>query len=121
VLFRGDSADDQGGGIHIVHEFIALFTFDRSGYLLEAHIDALGLRDELDPEHAEKVFQQRLLELGPITYGSIQIFPFQVEKFGVVFGLIPRQLPKDGIWEVTLEPGNYMSFKAPWDSGIYET
>jgi len=58
--------------------------------------------------------------LGPISFCRIVIQPFQVERFGVTFGLIkhPPQSEK-GEWSATVEPGGYMSFRAPWDSGNY--
>jgi hypothetical protein len=57
-----------------------------------------------------------------VEYGRITVRPFQIERFGTVFGLVahaPRG--KDDDWWVTLEPGDYMAFHEPWDSGIYDT
>jgi hypothetical protein len=40
----------------------------------------------------------------------------------VVFGLIVREPEESGDpWAVTVEPGDYMAFFAPWDSGVYDT
>jgi hypothetical protein len=36
-----------------------------------------------------------------------------------VAGLIAVE--HDGRWAVDAEPGNYMSFYEPWDSGLYDT
>jgi hypothetical protein len=98
-------------------EFLAAFLFDISGKLLEAKIDDLGPRAALDRDGA-----RRLNELGPLEAQRIRIVPFQLERFGVIFGLIPRPPEKDGdSWWVELHPGNYMAFHEPWDSGVYDT
>ena len=99
--------------------FIALFLFDKRGLFLEARIDEVNAED--DPKH-QATFDQRLLELGSVEYGRIEVQPFQVQRFGETFGLVPRP-PEDGgdDWWVELLPGNYMAFSEPWDSGRYDT
>lgn len=46
--------------------------------------------------------------------------PFQVERFGVTFGLI-FDAPEDGdaCW-VEAQAGDYLAFRPPWD-GRYDT
>jgi hypothetical protein len=57
-----------------------------------------------------------------VTYRRIQVQPFQVKRFGTVFGLVPRPPEDDQTdWWVELHPGNYMAFHEPWDSGEYDT
>ena len=103
-------------------EFVALFLFDEGGSFLEARIDDLGTRTELDEARASSAFQQRLAELGPVDFGRIEVQPFEVERFGTVFGLIPRPPEEDDDeWAVEMQPGNYMAFFEPWDSGDYDT
>ena len=103
-------------------EFIALYIFDDEGALLEAHIDNLGPRAELDNVLASSLFDQRLSQLGPVEYGRIEVKPFEVERFGTTFGLIPQPPEdEDDYWSVTVEPGDYMAFYEPWDSGDYDT
>ena len=103
-------------------EFIALYLFDQRGRFLEARIDDLGTRAELDEQRARRVFGERLAELGPVKYGRIEVQPFEVERFGTKFGLVSR-LPEDedDEWAVEVQPGNYMAFFEPWDSGEYDT
>jgi hypothetical protein len=103
-------------------EFVALYIFDKRGSFLEARIDDLGTRADLDAEHARRIFKQRLSELGPVEYGRIEVQPFEIQRFGTSFGLLPRP-PEEGDddWWVELEPGNYMAFHEPWDSGEYDT
>lgn len=103
-------------------EFVALYLFDQHGKFLEARIDDLGPRTGLDERRYREVFQQRLAELGPVEYCRIEVRPFQIERFDTIFGLIPRRPEdEDDGWWVELEPGNYMAFHEPWDSGEYDT
>ena len=103
-------------------EFVALFLFDKHGGFLEANIDDLGTRAGLDQLRASGVYEQRLAELGEAEFCRIEVQPFEVERFGTTFGLVPRP-PEDGddVWAVELQPGNYMAFFEPWDSGEYDT
>lgn len=103
-------------------EFIALYLFDGEGNLLEARIDELGPRASLDKQHAAKLFEQRLAELGSVQYGRIRVAPFSVSRFGSEFGLVPQAPEEDeDVWAVEAHPGNYMAFFEPWDSGDYDT
>jgi hypothetical protein len=108
--------DEQG------REFIAMFLFDSAGKLLEAKIDDLGPRAGLDEETARKRYDARLKELGDVTFDRIEVGPFSVNRFGTEFGLILRE-PEDeeDVWAVEMQPGNYMAFFEPWDSGDYDT
>jgi hypothetical protein len=111
----------KGGG-SAGREFIALYLFDADGRLREARIDDLGTRAQLDHERARHTFEQRLAELGEVEYARIEIRPFEVERFGTVFGLVARP-PEDADdeWWVEVQPGNYMAFHEPFDSGEYDT
>jgi hypothetical protein len=108
-------------------EFIAVYLFNQTGELQEAQIDDLGPRSDLDPAIGQQLIQRRMAALGPLEARRIEIRPFAVERFGTVFGLIPR--PSDepeeaedwDTWWVEAQPGNYMAFHAPWDSGEYDT
>lgn len=107
----------QSGG-----EFIALYLFDDSGRLTEARIDQLGPRATLDQAKARELYDQRLRELGEVTLQRIEVAPFAVERFGTQFGLIVREPEdEDDVWAVEVQPGNYMAFFEPWDSGEYDT
>ncbi len=103
-------------------EFLAVFLFDSNGKFSESRIDDLGPRASLNREQARSLLDQRMAELGPIVYGRIEVQPFAVEQFGATFGLIPRPPEEEdaGCW-VELQPGNYMAFHEPWDSGEYDT
>jgi hypothetical protein len=103
-------------------EFLALYLFDKDGALLDAQIENLGTRAELD-EDAARARQAALLEsLGLVKYTKIKVAPFKVQRFGVEFGFIPQPPEEPGEnWSVIVEPGNYMCFWPPWTSGDYDT
>lgn len=102
-------------------EYIALFTFDSSGKLIDATIDELGPRPMLDSEAASTLYEERLASLGNVEFCDIRISPFKIEKDGVEFGLIPRECEdEDDEPAIEMQPGNYMAFFDPWD-GDYDT
>jgi hypothetical protein len=103
-------------------EFVALYLFDAAGELLEAKIDAFGPRATMNDEECRRVHQRRLTELGAVTPGRIVIAPFVVERFGTTFGLVPREPEnEEDAWCIEAQPGNYMAFYEPWESGDYDT
>jgi hypothetical protein len=103
-------------------EFIAVYLFDADGTLLEARIDDLGIRSEVDEDAAHELIERRVAELGALSYGDIEVQPFSVQRFGTTFGLIPRppEEEDDDHWSVEVNPGNYMAFFEPWE-GDYDT
>ena len=109
-------------GVSASREFIALYLFDADGRFREARIDDLGTRAELDEGRARRTLEQRLSELGEVEYDRIEVQPFEVERFGTVFGLVARPPEdEDDGWWVEVQPGNYMAFHEPFDSGEYDT
>ena len=83
-------------GSKMGREFIALYLFDAEGRFQEARIDDLSTRAELDQERSRRVFEQRVTELGEVEYCRIEVQLFQVERFGITFGLVPRPPEDDG-------------------------
>jgi hypothetical protein len=106
------------------NEFVALFLFDRKGKFLEAFIDEFGPRASMDGDARDAMVEKRLAQLGEASFERIEIAPFQVEKFGTIFGLIPNEMDEDDDEDdlsISLMPGDYMAFSKPWDSGDYDT
>mgnify|MGYP001324067071 FL=1 len=103
-------------------EFVALYLFDKKGVLVETKIETFGPRDSMDENARQKFHKKLLSEIGPVKYQRIKVAPFSVEKFGTTFGLVPRT-PEDDEdeWAIEAQPGNYMAFFEPWDSGEYDT
>jgi hypothetical protein len=105
-------------------EFVALYLFNEQGQLIEAKIDSFGARASLADEARNSIYVQRLRELGDVSFERIEVAPFSIERFGTTFGLVLRE-PEgdddDDAWAVEAQPGNYMAFFEPWDSGNYDT
>lgn len=103
-------------------EFVALYTFDRSGKLLAAEIDSFGPRKAMDVNERNRRYEDRLKSLGNVSPERIEVAPFALEMFGTTFGLVLRHPEEEGDpWAVEVQPGNYMAFFEPWDSGQYDT
>ncbi|WP_430334197.1 hypothetical protein [Rhodococcus sp. ACT016] len=66
-----------------------------------------------------------LLEIQPVSFRDITVAPFSVTAHGCEFGLIlngpDSEDDHEWYWNVTVEPGDYMAFYAPWDDGDYDT
>lgn len=54
------------------NEFIALFLFDDAGKLLDAKIDQFGPRANLDYRKRRQVYEERLRELGDVSFERIE-------------------------------------------------
>ena len=103
-------------------EFVAPYTFDLSGQLIDAKIDSFGPRSSLDDDARRAKYDERLISLGDVSFERVDVAPFSVESFGLEFGLIARPPEEEGdAWAVEMQPGNYMAFFEPWDSGEYDT
>jgi hypothetical protein len=110
------SGEGSGG------EFVALYLFDAEGNLVDARIQDFGPRSTLDDQQRRSVYEEWLHSLGKVEFGRIEVAPFVVERFRTKFGLIPREPEdEDDQWVVEMQPGNYMAFYEPWDSGDYDT
>ena len=104
-------------------EFIVLYLFDANGKLVGEQIENLGPRSELNQEEAQKKYDSMLHSLGEVNFCDIQISPFRIEKYGVVFGLLPTDpefAEDEDDLSLEFHPGNYMAFYPPWD-GEYDT
>jgi hypothetical protein len=109
--------DDQANGA----EYVALFLFDEDGKLVDWQIENFGPRATMDQEARLAARDRMLAGLGDVSFERIEISPFSIEHDGIAFGLIAEEMEPDGEYTVTLEPGNYMAFFEPWDSGDYDT
>lgn len=114
--FEPARGGDPGG------EFNALYLFDATGEFLSAEIESFGPRGSFDVEAKERAYRRLLDGLGPVTFQRIEVAPFEVDRFGTKFGLIGRDCDApDDLLAVEAQPGNYMAFFEPWDSGEYDT
>ena len=103
-------------------EYLALYTFDEGGGLIDAKIESFGRRDRAKHEDISARYESTLASLGAVSFDRIVVAPFKVDRFGTAFGLILREPEEEGdVWAVEMQPGNYMAFFEPWDSGDYDT
>ena|SRR5947209_4564147 len=102
------------------HAFVAVYLFDATGKLLEAKIDDMGELGTLDAAAWGRRVDQRFDELGPTMRRRITMAPFEVHRFGLTFGLIPKNSDGNN-WMAEMQPGHDMAFFEPWDSGVYDT
>lgn len=103
-------------------EYLARYLFDSEGALIDAKIQSLGPRASLDVEDSKKLLSGLRQEMEPVERRRVLIRPFSVEFDGVAFGLVERSPEEEGdVWAVEMQPGNYMAFFEPWDSGEYDT
>jgi hypothetical protein len=103
-------------------EYIALYQFDEKGRLIDSQIESFGPRATAKAEDIAARYDAMLASLGKITLDRIEVSPFKIERSGVEFGLVLREPEeKDDVWAVEVQPGNYMAFFEPWDSGEYDT
>jgi hypothetical protein len=104
------------------NRFLALYVFDADGIIVSAEIEDLG---PYEPGREASVHQRladHLASLGNTTSARITVRPFLVERFGTSFGLAVRAPEsEDEGWTVEAQPGGYMAFTEPWDSGEYVT
>lgn len=105
----------EGGRRH----FAAQYLFDPAGGLLDARIEEVGLND--DGPIDEELLDQWLAALGESSHERIEVQPFEVSRLGHRFGLIASYQDDGDYWTVEVQPGNYMAFFQPWDSGSYDT
>ena len=103
-------------------EFIALYVFTAHGDLVDAIIDNFGPRASVNTALRRETYDARLRELGAVSFERIEVKPFSVDRFDTTFGLVTRHPDEpDNPWAVEAQPGNYMAFFEPWDSGDYDT
>ena len=117
-------------------EFVACYLFDDKGQFEKALIEDVGDRASIAgtsalpgnraPDNAvtAEIIDRFLQDIGPVEYRDIRVSPFQVERFGVTFGLIPEADDLDDgddpYLAVIVQPGDYIAFIPPWD-GQYDT
>ena len=56
-------------------------------------------------------------ESGEVSFERIEVQPFEIERFWERFGLIAKFDDGASMWRVSAEPGNYMAFSEPRDTG----
>jgi hypothetical protein len=102
--------------------YVAVFLWTADGTFDEIRIDDLGPRNGLDFSAEDAAIEKRLAELGDYTIEPITVAPFAVGAYGETFGFVPHVPPEgtDDAW-ISLLPGDYMAYYAPWNGEDYDT
>lgn len=101
------------------NEFVALFLWKPDGSFDEIDVDAFGPREQLAENDHQDALERRIARLGEFTIEPISVAPFAVASHGTTFGFVPQEY--EGLVSVTLQPGDYMAYTEPFDSGEYDT
>ena len=113
---------EPAGGGRAGCEYIALYTFDKNGRLIDSQIESFGPRAAAKAEEITARYEAMFASLGKVTLDRIEVSPFKIGRFATEFGLVLREPEEeDDVWAVEVQPGNYMAFFEPWDSGEYDT
>lgn len=98
--------------------FLALYLFGEGGQILDYTIRAI---DESDRLEYVRVREELLSTLCKKVSCPISVRPFSFLHEGVGFGLVYHtEDALDELTFVSVEPGGYICFYAPWD-GEYDT
>ncbi|KIC29643.1 hypothetical protein [Leisingera sp. ANG-M6] len=116
---------------HETRDFIATYTFNADGDLLDHEICDLGLRSSSSAQHAANAVMAKRKQLkikrnllGRQKRCSFWVKPFSIEAFGLSFGLVLREQEEGemaGEELVDAMPGCTLMFYPPWPDGSYDT
>ena len=71
------------------------------------------------PAAADDLVRARLAELGDYVLEPIEVEPFTRKVHGVTFGW--KLSRYDGEYSLDIAPGDFISYRAPWDGVDYDT
>jgi hypothetical protein len=111
-LFAGDSS------------YVGLFLWKADGTFDEVRVDAVPRPKGLPPAQAAPagataLVDARLDELGDYVLEPIKVEPFVTRVDGVTFGWKVRRF--EGVYDIYIEPGDFIAYYAPWDGRGYDT
>ena len=104
--------------------YVGLFLWKADGTFDEVRVDEVPRPQgvpvgQAAPAGARRLVAQRLRELGDYTLEPIEVAPFTQEVGGVTFGWMLRRY--DGTYSLSIEPGDFIAYYAPWDGLDYDT
>ncbi len=105
--------------------WVGLFLWTADGTFDEVKVSAVGRAAGLPPGQAGPAgaggaVQNRLAELGKYVLEPITVEPFTQEVEGTDFGWKVDRYD-DGTYYVSIEPGDFICYYAPWDGEEYDT
>jgi hypothetical protein len=71
------------------------------------------------PAGAKRLVAHRLAQLGDYVHEPIEVEPFSQRVDGVTFGWKVGRY--GGTYSITIEPGDFIAYYAPWDGRDYDT
>ena len=117
-LFSFDTSDKKGTA------YVGLFLWNADGTFDEVRVDKVTRPDGLPPgqaapANAKALVDARLAELGDYVLEPIEVEPFTETVDGVEFGWKVGHY--DGTYDITIAPGDFIAYYAPWDGLDYDT
>jgi hypothetical protein len=94
--------------------YVGLFLWRADGAFDEVKVDRY-----VDDESVDALVQDRLDELGDYELEPIDVAPFTTQVDGVTFGWVVGEY--DGVDVITIAPGDFIAYYAPWDGLDYDT
>lgn len=104
--------------------YVGLFLWNPDGTFDEVKVDEVRRRRDVPPgmaapAGADELVEQRLAELGDYTLEPITVAPFTQKVDGVTFGWKVRKFR--GSYDVSITPGDFIAYYAPWKGRRYDT
>lgn len=104
--------------------YVGLYLWNADGSFSEVRVDAVehpdGLpRGEAVSAGADDLIKKRLAELGDYELEPITVEPFLEMIGGTQFGWAVTEA--EGRYSITVEPGDFIAYYAPWDGLEYDT
>ena len=105
--------------------WVGLFLWKADGQFDEVRVSPVGRAPGLPPGQAAPadsggLVQTRLAELGKYVLEPITIEPFTTRVDGTEFGWKVDRYA-DGMYFISIEPGDFICYHAPWDGYDYDT
>jgi len=123
-FFLSDELFGGGSATEAAKQFVALFLWKADGSFDSVEVSEVTRRTDLPPAQAghatdDTQLDAYLAQLGEYRLAAITVAPFSREVGGIVFGFVPQKY--DGMWTVNIQPGDFISYYAPWDGYEYDT
>jgi len=105
--------------------WVGLFLWKADGQFDEVRVSPVGRAPGLPPGQAAPadsggLVQARLAELGKHVLEPITVEPFTTRVDGTEFGWKVDRYA-DGMYFISIEPGDFICYHAPWDGYEYDT
>jgi hypothetical protein len=105
--------------------WVGLFLWKADGQFDEVQVSAVGRAPGMPPGQAAPadsggLVQARLAQLGKHVLEPITVEPFTTRVDGTEFGWKVDRY-SDGTYFISIEPGDFICYCAPWDGYDYDT